>query len=113
MKFQLLPIGARFEFEGKCYTKASPLVAAEDGGGQRMIARYAVLHPLRDDRPVRTEEAEPEADMAEVLNAFAVFEATVTQLLREACGADIAQFASLQTTLATGARIFRNRINSK
>ncbi len=45
MKFQLLPLGARFEYEGKAYVKTGPLTAAGDGG-QRMIPRHAVLKPL-------------------------------------------------------------------
>lgn len=46
MKFQHLPIGTRFVYQGETYTKSSPLVASVDGGGQRMIPRYASLSPV-------------------------------------------------------------------
>ncbi len=59
MKFQHLPIGARFVYQGETYTKTSPLVASVDGGNQRMIPRYASLSPIEGaaaDAPVVTPE---------------------------------------------------------
>jgi hypothetical protein len=46
MKFQRLPLGARFEFEGKVYTKTGPMTASGPSGEQKMIPRYAELAPL-------------------------------------------------------------------
>ncbi|TCJ18916.1 hypothetical protein EZJ19_01540 [Parasulfuritortus cantonensis] len=46
MKFQHLPVGARFEYEGKTYVKTGPIAAASETGAQRMIPRHAVLNPL-------------------------------------------------------------------
>ncbi len=47
MKFNLLPIGARFEYEGEVWVKAGPLSADRaSGGGRRMIPRSAILKPL-------------------------------------------------------------------
>lgn len=46
MKFQQLPPGARFEYEGKVYVKTGPLTASSQEGGQRVIPRFAVLNPL-------------------------------------------------------------------
>lgn len=47
MKFGQLPIGTRFEYEGVCYLKSGPLVAArEDGGPQRFLGRYADVRLL-------------------------------------------------------------------
>lgn len=31
MKFSMLPIGARFEFEGKVYVKTGPVAASTEG----------------------------------------------------------------------------------
>jgi hypothetical protein len=43
-RFTLLPVGARFEYEGKWYVKSTPLIAtAADGGGQRMVPRSALV----------------------------------------------------------------------
>ncbi len=46
MKFQQLPMGARFEYEGKGYTKIGPLTAINEAGEQRMIPRFAALAAL-------------------------------------------------------------------
>lgn len=46
MKLQHLPLGARFEYEGKVYVKTGPITAASEEGGQALIPRYAVLRPL-------------------------------------------------------------------
>lgn len=79
MKFQLLAIGARFEFEGKEYVKTGPLTASSDGV-QRMIPRFAVLKPL--DKPVEPARKTPrKPDEAEVLAAFETFFAESTRLL--------------------------------
>ncbi|MDR3390304.1 MAG: hypothetical protein P4L77_01080 [Sulfuriferula sp.] len=107
MKFQHLPDGARFEYEGRHYTKISPLVAAEEGGGQRMIPRYAVLRPLAGDWPKQPEHAEGQADMAKVLAAFAEFERTTLRLL--AATGDAAP-PTLQAELEAAGRVFRNKI---
>ena len=46
MKFQQLAMGARFEYEGRGYTKIGPLTAINEAGEQRMIPRFAVLAPV-------------------------------------------------------------------
>lgn len=73
MKFQHLPIGARFEFEGQVYVKTGPIAAASEQGGQRMIPRHAVLRPL--DAPVAPSRpvAGRKLDAAKVEAAFAAF----------------------------------------
>lgn len=49
MKFMLLPVGARFEFQGEAYTKSSPVIASRDSSGEgRMIPRSAVVRPLAE-----------------------------------------------------------------
>lgn len=73
MKFQLLPLGARFEYEGKAYVKTGPLTAAGDGGGQRMIPRHAVLKPLDGmpaEPPPRAGRKLDEATVRVALEAF-------------------------------------------
>ena len=71
MKFQHLPIGARFIYEGRSYTKMSPLVASVEGGGQRVIPRYASLSPIEgavvSSLPVAVAEL---IDMAQVNRAL-------------------------------------------
>jgi hypothetical protein len=64
MKFQHLPLGARFVYQGEIFTKISPLVASVDGGGQRMIPRYASLSPV--DGVEITAPAKPQSAMVEI-----------------------------------------------
>lgn len=69
MKFQLLPLGARFEFEAKVYVKTGPLTATDAEGGQRMIPRFAVLKAL--DAPAAvSQSAGRKLDEAAVMAAF-------------------------------------------
>lgn len=70
MKLEHLPIGARFEYNGKVYVKTGPITAASEAGGQQMIPRYAVLRPL--DPPPVERQAKPgrKVDAAAVRAAF-------------------------------------------
>lgn len=46
MKLQQLPLGARFEYQGKEYVKTGPMTASCEQGGQQILPRYAILRPL-------------------------------------------------------------------
>jgi hypothetical protein len=103
MKFQSFAVGARFEFEGKVYTKTGPLTAATEEGGQRMIPRSALLKPL--DAPVEPPPRRGrKLDEASVLTAFEAFHGECARLLAEAAGnaadQDAARMRWLQTQLA-------------
>ena len=80
MKFQMLPMGARFEYEGKVYAKTGPMTATSEQGGQRMIPRFAVLRPLDG---VAAEPPEPgrTLDEAAVMAAFDQFYGACANLL--------------------------------
>lgn len=86
MKFQMLAIGARFEFEGKVYLKTGPLTATSDGV-QRMIPRFALLKPL--DAPPEQKRNRPRLlDESVVMSAFEAFHADCIGMLKLAeCGA--------------------------
>ncbi|NTV96682.1 MAG: hypothetical protein HGA75_14935 [Thiobacillus sp.] len=73
MRFHLLPIGARFEYEGKVYTKTGPIAAASEAGGQRMIPRHATLRPLDGSPPPAPAKPARQLDEARVLAAFEAF----------------------------------------
>jgi hypothetical protein len=73
VKFQHLAIGARFEFEGKVYTKTGPVSASSGQGGSRMIPRYASLSPLDGSAPPAKPEPKRKLDEAAVLAAFEEF----------------------------------------
>jgi len=103
MKFQLLPLGARFEFEGKVYVKTGPLTATTEEGGQRMIPRSAVLKTL--DAPVaQTPKVARNLDEVTVTAAFEVFFADCVRLLH-AAASDELQAQALRAELdAAGER---------
>jgi len=47
MKFPHLPIGQRFRFQDKLYTKVGPLTASEEGSGNnRLMMKSAEVEPL-------------------------------------------------------------------
>lgn len=80
MKFQLLPLGARFEYEGKVYMKTGPLTASGEGG-QRMIPRHAVLKPL-DVVAAEPPRASRKLDEAKVKAALEAFHGECARLLQ-------------------------------
>lgn len=72
MKFPLLPLGARFEYDGAVYVKTGPLVAEREGGGSRIIPRHAVVRVL-DGAPApapREEGALPAATVREAVEGY-------------------------------------------
>ncbi len=74
MKFTQIPLGTRFEFEGKIFSKTGPMTAsAEDGSGQRLIPRYAVLKPADGVMPAVEVAPARHVDEARVLAAFDSF----------------------------------------
>lgn len=71
MKLDHLPIGARFQWKGRLYTKIGPMTAAGETGGSVFIPKHAVLQPAPGEAPP---EPPPRAagplDAAKVLAAF-------------------------------------------
>ena len=107
MKFQLLAIGARFEFEGKEYVKTGPLTASSDGV-QRMIPRFAVLKLL--DTPVEPVRKTPrKLDEAAVLAAFETFFAESTRVVKT-LPADADQASTCLNELAAARQRFLDQI---
>ncbi|MDD3352995.1 hypothetical protein [Zoogloea sp.] len=70
MKINLLPIGARFEYEGETYTKTGPITAVSASGCSRMIPRYAVLHPADGHTPPPPPIEERQVALSAALAAF-------------------------------------------
>lgn len=91
MKFHQLPIGARFEYEGRVYVKTGPIAAATEQGGQRMIPRHAVLRPLDGGPPPAPSKPARQLDEARVLAAFEVFYAECLRQQDEAGRLALAQ----------------------
>lgn len=74
MKFKLLSIGQKFEYEGEAYVKTSPLIASNlKTAHNKMIPRYAML-TLLDDSGTQEQNVKAEIlDAKEILNAFNLF----------------------------------------
>ena len=51
MKIDLLPIGSRFQWKGRSYTKVGPMTAAADGGGTEFVPKHAALQPIPGETP--------------------------------------------------------------
>lgn len=84
MKFQHLPLGARFEFDSKVYVKSGPLTAtAEDGSGQRLIPRHVLLKAV--SAPVGDHPSMPESEVDRLRAAATRFVRECTLLIETAC----------------------------
>lgn len=73
MKFKLLSIGQKFEYEGETYVKTSPLIASNTKTNQnKIIPRYVTLTLL--DEIGGTKKIKNETiNTQNILNAFNVF----------------------------------------
>lgn len=85
MKLSQLPMGGRFQYEGKVFVKTGPLTASSGKGGQTMIPRSAILTPL-DMPPVQESKGSQTRKVTEatLLAAFEEFYGTCTRLADEA-----------------------------
>lgn len=105
MKFQQLPHGARFEYEGKVYVKTGPLTAATEEGVQRMIPRYALLKPLDGSTPIQIPQPARKLDEAMVMAALEAFHGECLRLLDEA-GVDEEKDHAMRARLDEARRLF-------
>ena len=91
MKFTQIPLGTRFEFEGKLFSKTGPMTAtAEDGSGQRLIPRYAVLKPADGCTPAAEKAPVKQLDEALVIAAFDSFHGSCLRLVDDFSKAELA-----------------------
>ena len=90
MKFTQIPLGTRFEFEGKIFSKTGPMTAsAEDGSGQRLIPRYAVLKPADGVMPAAEAAPVRQLDEARVVAAFDSFYGSCLRLVDDFSKAEL------------------------
>lgn len=83
MKFPQLPIGTRFEYQGKVYVKTGPIAATGEEGGQRMIPRWAKLRVLDGEVPAEPPRSVVRLDDVAVRRAFESFARDCERLLEE------------------------------
>jgi len=82
MKFKLLSVGQKFEFEGEVYVKTTPLIASNyKTGHNKMIPRYAALTLLDDNGSTVQKTIDKSLDAQDVFTAFNNFyESCITTL---------------------------------
>ena len=74
MKFKLLSIGQKFEYEGETYVKTSPLIASNlKTSHNKMIPRYVTLTLLDDTGTQEQQIKKDSVDSQEILDAFNQF----------------------------------------
>lgn len=74
MKFKLLSIGQKFEYEGETYVKTSPLIASNiKTSHNKMIPRYVTLTLLDDTGTQEQQIKKDSVDSQEILDAFNLF----------------------------------------
>ena len=82
MKFKLLSIGQKFEYEGETFVKTSPLVASNvKTSHNKMIPRYASLKLLDETGSVKQKVINEPVIAQEILNAFNTFYARCIETL--------------------------------
>lgn len=71
MKFKLLSVGQKFEFEGEVYVKTTPLIASNyKTGHNKMIPRYAALRLLDDNGLTDHKTTDKSLNSVDVFAAF-------------------------------------------
>ncbi len=88
MRFPQVPIGQRFIFQGKQYTKNGPLTATEEGSGsQRMVPRSAEV-TLIDSAGHPVQERKQRFNRSEVSSLIRRFKADLLGRLQEMAADD-------------------------
>ena len=91
MKLSQLPIGGRFQYEGKVFVKTGPLTASSGKGGQTMIPRSAILTPLDMPAVQETKAGQTrKVTEATLLAAFEEFFGVCNRLVDDAGKFDLA-----------------------
>jgi len=107
MRFPQLPIGARFVYQGRTYSKTSALLAsAEDGSGQRIIPKYADLTPADGScAEVAPQAQQVQVDMATLASAIDAYHAACRDLMQQVCQDPTQSEAALGALNAAHARM--------
>ncbi|ENO78601.1 hypothetical protein [Thauera sp. 63] len=86
MKIDQLPMGARFQWKGRNYTKVGPMTGAAESGGVDFIPKHATLQPIPGEpwAPTAEQECTPPLDAARVKAAFEAYHRTALRLADDA-----------------------------
>lgn len=85
MKIDQLPLGARFQWKGRSYTKVGPMTAAAESGGVDFIPKHAALQPVPGEAPpVLADDTAASLDAAKVRAAFETYHRTALRIADDA-----------------------------
>lgn len=86
MKIDQLPIGTRFQWKGRNYTKVGPMTAAAEAGGVEFVPKHATLQPIPGEAPPPLVPDEPTGalDAGKVKAAFETYHRTALRLADDA-----------------------------
>lgn len=86
MKIDQLPVGARFQWKGRCYTKVGPMTAAAESGGVDFIPKHAALQPVPGEAPpaMLADDTAVSVDAAKVRTAFEAYHRTALRVADDA-----------------------------
>lgn len=75
MKIDQIPLGARFQWKGRNYTKVGPMTASGESGGAVFIPMHAALLPVAGEAPppAQPDTAARPLDAAMVTAAFETY----------------------------------------
>jgi hypothetical protein len=100
MKFKILSIGQKFEYQDEIYVKTSPLIASNVATGHnKIIPAYAALK-LQDQSVSEKEVAQKDELKSErVIDAFNEFYARCVTLIEDKSALDLARDKFMQSIL--------------
>ena len=98
MKFKLLSVGQKFEYDGEIYVKTSPLIASNiETGHNKMIPAYATLKLLDQSIAEKEVSNKESLDSEQVINAFNEFYAVCVNLVEDKSTLNIARDKFMQS----------------
>ena len=97
MKFKLLSIGQKFEYQNEVYLKTSPIIAKNiETGHNKMIPAYAHLNLLDKSAAEKEIQIKEKISSKQVLDAFDEFYSKCVNLIEDKTALDIARDKFMQ-----------------
>ena len=98
MKFKLLSVGQKFEYQGELFVKTSVLIASNvETGHNKMIPAYAALKLQEHSEAEKEISKKEELNSGQVIAAFNDFYASCVTLIEDKTALDIARDKFMQS----------------
>jgi len=100
MKFKLLSVGNKFEYQGEIFVKVSPIIASNvETGHNKMIPAYASLKLLEHSLAEKEIKSRDKLKSEDVLKAFNTFYESCLNLLEDKTALDVARDKFMQSII--------------